>query len=1716
MQAKATAGPVGDSTTWEFNGNPLAPIHGLQFPDPLLAADVSFVVSGAASTSMLLGEPLTVTLQPTYVFADQWQIVWPDNTASGWLPLTANVIVKQFQISGALNVVIQTRKQYNSTSYTPPVVLMRQLSVQIFVVDQQFNSQTAAQAALTGTLGIGGQQGFEIVDATTGTVTPNPWEVIARAIVRDTVTNELKLLVATSRFADASSLLGTGAFDVFPIEGRPKSKELIQPVYEVTFNSATSAIPVKITSATLPSNIFVGKPMPEFQLLASGGTQPYSWYTDGLPAGLKLSVNGILSGTPLALGTSSVNISVQDSSSPFYISEVPLPISVQTDLLVKIAANQTDANSTPLTQLGSSLGVAQVNKPFAIQMQVGNVDPTVGTPGGLPPYTWSTPAGSMPIGLSINSNTGLISGTPCTYNSTSDFTKTFSIVVQVTDAIGAKATHTYTMALEPAVLQFGSLNQPTIFAEQQFKLSIPVFGGVSPYTLDTFLADGPVSPAGGAVYSAATLVDGRIEIDVNFPLAGSRTFSLTIHDSTLTPITKQFTVTVETAISDPFLVPGLVDHVWSNPDVAYATPLPITGVFSGFSLGGFKVGLTSVDNVSAGTTVYHGTITNGTADAYLGITFVVSGFANPLNNGVFTCAGSSVSTLTLNNTAGVSESLPHALTILSADSAVVGSLTNPDAPFISTTTYHGTITGGANNAYVGQRFTITGFTVYAAQNNGTFYCVGSSATELILANGSGISEVRPVSPPTPATATQALAKALAFALPPSMTGNVPYPYGTTLSNGVVWVVDPVIPEVEFIGTLSGSPTPSAGTAQSIIPIQLQRNIGGGPITVAAISQPYSVLSEDNSSPSWQAGDIGAISVTTRPYILGEAVGLNPREPFSNSTEVPAITPNPAPTDAPWVAAVLTNSSLPPGLSLDTNTGLVYGTVVGTFVGSSVIQYVGVSGTVHGTVSITWNIVTSDFPMIDSIQDGVALNTNYPSTSKITVPTGITPVSAEIYFGRLPVGLTLNSVPTGQDFNFAGSATEGGYFDIWFKVVASSGTSYLYHRFSIGFIEPLIIATASLPTASAQAYFAQLQGFGGVPPYVWSSPNFPAGAGSGGFAGLSLNTSTGVINGTLSSPPITSPTDLGDIQVTLTDSRGTAVTDGTGYQPTLDLIYNNGLRIVTPTPNGIATIYNPDPVDPANDYSFQMQAAGGVPPYQWEINPAVPLPVGITPISGGSWNGNFVVEPTGGKFGGAWSGTPYPTTLISITLKDSMATTVTESFNIATSTSPAPIGIDSTGIGPIPRGEPYNGTLAATGPFVLPVAWYVAPTTTYPNSLPSGLAIQADGSGATAGATATISGTYSGAVLTNYQVRFIAVDNTGTNGQTAEAVVSFNTGTNLAIVAWDTVPPSNFPNGFPFPLPNAVVTGSYGPIQLIASHGVPVGTNSDGYPQYVWSSSPTFPFDGISLAGSGSSSGQLSGTASILFSQSFNFTVSDSLSPANQASLTLTLTSQASGLTITTVALPNATAGVPYSLQLTAAGSPNTPYTFSIASGSLPSGLSLSSTGLISGTTLQVGFNQTIVFRVTDTTSAYSNKPFNLTVVSGLTLKTGIDFENSTSTGYLGFVDNGNVVSISPRPQLSFFVVAQNVVSTSPSQLTLIVSGGFSASVTNLDTTAHTAQIQLTGPFSSGAAGDNSLTISVTDSGVTANATFKWFVYADGTLVLAPSSGSIPVKLTTPN
>ena len=76
--------------------------------------------------------------------------------------------------------------------------------------------------------------------------------------------------------------------------------------------------------------------------------------------------------------------------------------------------------------------------------------------------------------------------------------------------------------------------------------------------------------------------------------------------------------------------------------------------------------------------------------------------------------------------------------IVDTGSTPTFSLTSIDASSGGDAVYHGTITGGANNAYFGLDFNITGFS--NGVNDGSFLCVASDATSLTLANPNAVSE----------------------------------------------------------------------------------------------------------------------------------------------------------------------------------------------------------------------------------------------------------------------------------------------------------------------------------------------------------------------------------------------------------------------------------------------------------------------------------------------------------------------------------------------------------------------------------------------------------------------------------------------------------------------------------------------------------------------------------------------------------------------------------------------------------------------------------------------------------------------------------------------------------------------------------------------------------------------------------------------------------------
>jgi len=162
---------------------------------------------------------------------------------------------------------------------------------------------------------------------------------------------------------------------------------------------------VAIQSVGLPGGV-VGSQYSAV-LRASGGALPFTWSATGLPAGLTISSQGVISGTPSAESNSTVQLTVTDAN------------------------GVTDSASFSLRVNGSSSAALRVATDSVPTGVVGTTYPslTFTAENGVAPYTWS--ASGVPAGLTFSSG-GKLTGTPTSAGQG-------LITVQVTDAEGVRA-----------------------------------------------------------------------------------------------------------------------------------------------------------------------------------------------------------------------------------------------------------------------------------------------------------------------------------------------------------------------------------------------------------------------------------------------------------------------------------------------------------------------------------------------------------------------------------------------------------------------------------------------------------------------------------------------------------------------------------------------------------------------------------------------------------------------------------------------------------------------------------------------------------------------------------------------------------------------------------------------------------------------------------------------------------------------------------------------------------------------------------------------------------------------------------------------------------------------------------------------------------------------------------------------------------------------------
>lgn len=186
-------------------------------------------------------------------------------------------------------------------------------------------------------------------------------------------------------------------------------------------------------------------------LTATGGRGIYTWSlaSGSLPPGLALnSSTGVISGTPSTADTYTFSVQVADSA----------------PVLEAISKQFTIVITTGLTISTTQINSATADAPYSFTME---------SSGGTPPKTWTSTA--LPGGLSLNTNTGILSGNPFQSG-------TVLSIFTVMDSIGTTSTKTLSITVAPALQILTSTLKPWTVGVGGYSDFLLASGGHGPYT----------------------------------------------------------------------------------------------------------------------------------------------------------------------------------------------------------------------------------------------------------------------------------------------------------------------------------------------------------------------------------------------------------------------------------------------------------------------------------------------------------------------------------------------------------------------------------------------------------------------------------------------------------------------------------------------------------------------------------------------------------------------------------------------------------------------------------------------------------------------------------------------------------------------------------------------------------------------------------------------------------------------------------------------------------------------------------------------------------------------------------------------------------------------------------------------------------------------------------------------------------------------------------
>ncbi len=423
----------------------------------------------------------------------------------------------------------------------------------------------------------------------------------------------LTLAAATGMISGTPTTAGTSAITFMVADANNKTATR-------SLSLVINAAPLAITSG-MPADGYLAGAYSQ-PLISTGGRSPFSWSvtTGNLPAGLSLEAStGIISGAPTATGSGSFTIQVKDADhniatkvvmmtvyTPPVITTVKLPfasvgfaysqtlaasggklpygwssdylpivgfcLDSSSGIISGIPTTQSmifttiqvhDANNVSATKLFALIA----NNPPAIStasLPDGNVGAEYNQPvslsGGMSPYVWSVISGALPLGLSLDRATGVITGMATTFGLS-------SFTVQALDTSGYAASRKLTITITAPLMITTTLVEGGSVGTA-YGMTLTAEGGKSPYTWSVIGGSLP----GGLSLDSTGIIGGTPVF------MGNSSFTLQAKDANNVTATKTFTVMIVSA--------GAISGVVSDK----ATGVPLPGVTVTLALTGITFG----------------------------------------------------------------------------------------------------------------------------------------------------------------------------------------------------------------------------------------------------------------------------------------------------------------------------------------------------------------------------------------------------------------------------------------------------------------------------------------------------------------------------------------------------------------------------------------------------------------------------------------------------------------------------------------------------------------------------------------------------------------------------------------------------------------------------------------------------------------------------------------------------------------------------------------------------------------------------------------------------------------------------------------------------------------------------------------------------------------------------------------------------------------------